>query len=83
MSFIEHLHLLRRLDQLIRRKATGTPQAFARQLCVSRASLYRHLDLLAELGASVAYCRLRQTFHYEEEGKLYLAFVPQGEGETS
>ncbi len=79
MSFIEQLNLLKRMDQLIRRRATGTPQAFARQLCVSRASLYRHLDLLAELEAPVAYCRLRQTFHYETEGKLYVAFVSQEE----
>ena len=79
MSFIDHLDLLRRMDQLIRRKATGSPRAFAQRLDLSKASLYRHLDLLAELGASVVYCRLRQTFYYETEGRLYVAFVSQEE----
>ena len=79
MSFIEQLNLLTRMDQLIRRKGTGTPQAFAQRLGLSKASLYRHLDLLTKLDASVAYCRLRQTFYYETEGKLYVAFVSQGE----
>jgi len=77
MSFIEHLDLLTRMDQWIRRKGTGTPQAFAQRLGLSKASLYRHLDLLTKLGASVAYCRLRQTFYYETEGRLSVAFVSQ------
>ena len=79
MSFLAHLDLLTRMDQLIRRKSTGTPQAFAQRLGISTASLYRHLDHLAALGASVVYCRLRQTFYYETEGRLYVAFVSQGE----
>jgi len=76
MSFIDRLDLLTHMDLLIRRKATGTPQAFAQRLGMSRAQLYRHLDELNLMGASVAYCHLRQTFYHQRPGKLIIAFAP-------
>ncbi len=83
MPFIDRLDLLRRMDLLIRRKATGTPQTFARRLGMSRATLYCHLDELNQMGASVAYCRLRQTFYHQKEGRLIMAFVPYEAGRES
>ncbi|MEZ5043646.1 MAG: HTH domain-containing protein [Saprospiraceae bacterium] len=73
MSFLEHLNLLRRIDALIRRKATGNYIQLSKKLGVSQASIYRYLDDLRSLGAPVVYCRLRQSFYYSEpyELKIY------------
>lgn len=70
MTLFEHLHRLRRLDALIRRKATGRPEDLARRLDVSRATLFRYIEDLRAFGAPVAYDKERQTYRYEEPFEL-------------
>ena len=72
MNFLDHLALVKRLDALIRRKATGTPTQLAQRLEISRASLYRYIDDLKGLGAPIAYCYHRRSYLYEEEFFLSL-----------
>lgn len=72
MTLLEQLNILKRLDNLIRRKATGNTNQLAVQLEISRASVYRYLDTLRALNAPIAYCRNRSSFYYQKEYVLKL-----------
>ena len=65
MTLFEQLDHFQRINDYIRRKATGTPDEFAKRLKLSRRTLYRHIDELKSLGAEISYCRNTQTFYYE------------------
>ncbi len=65
MTLLEHLRISKRLNDLIRRKATGTPAQLAHRLGISRATLYRFIRDFKELGAPIKYCTTRQTYYYE------------------
>ena len=70
MTVFEQLSLLKRLDLLIRRKATGTPMQLARRLGVSRASVFRYLNELKSVGAPIQYCKVRPRYFYEYHFEL-------------
>lgn len=72
MNFIAQIQMIRRLDALIRRKGTGTPEELASRLEISRATVFRHLDDLKTLGAPLKFSRDRQSYYYEEEFELRL-----------
>jgi predicted DNA-binding transcriptional regulator YafY len=61
MNFAERVEYNKRLDGLIRRKSTGTPEELAARLKKSRASIYNHIDDLRSLGAEIAYCKKSKT----------------------
>lgn len=67
MRYLERVRILQRLDDLIRRKATGTPVDCANRLDVSRATFFRLLDELKSLDAPICYCRNRESYFYEED----------------
>ncbi len=67
MSIIKYIERLRRMDDLIRRKATGTPDEFASRLGLGKSVLMQELCELKELGAEIAYCRERKSYCYEQE----------------
>lgn len=67
MKFTDQLHIVKRLDSLIRRKATGSPEELANKVKLSRASIYRHIEILKELGAPVKYNKKQKCFFYEED----------------
>ncbi|MCB0530192.1 MAG: hypothetical protein KDC61_06190 [Saprospiraceae bacterium] len=73
MTFIEHVELLRRMDHLIRRKATGRYDDFARRIGISVASLFRRLDELKMLGAEIQYCSRRQSYFYNNAFSFWRA----------
>ena len=58
-SLLQLKHVLR-LHDLIKRKATGDPQAFADRMGFSRATLFRHLDGLRSMDADIDYDKNRQ-----------------------
>lgn len=68
MRLDEKLKQLRRLDDLIRRKATGTPDQLATKLEVSRRTVFRLIEYLKMFGAPIAYCGYKQRYYYLEEG---------------
>ena len=79
MSFLDNLDRIQRLHALIRRKATGAPHQLAHRLDVSRATVYRYLEELKALGAPLAYCRLRQTYYYENDFDLVFQVISKNE----
>lgn len=67
MSLLKYIDRLKRMDDLIRRKATGTPEEFAIRLGLGKSVLMDELRELRELGADINYCRTRQSYYYERE----------------
>ena len=83
MTHHELLALLERMDRLIKRRATGSPQVFATHLGISPSTLYTYLDLLRERGAPVAYCRWRRSYYYQAQGRLVIGVLAEATPEKS
>jgi hypothetical protein len=66
--------LMERIDKLIRRKATGTPQEMAERLNISKASLYRILEVMKEFGAPIDYCSSEGSYVYSHDVNFYCGF---------
>ncbi len=75
MSAIKYINRLKRIDRLIRLKATGTPSEFADRIGMSERNLYHHLQMLKELGAPLGYNQTRNSYVYAEGGRLEIRFV--------
>jgi hypothetical protein len=70
----KRFQLLQELDQFIQNKTTGDSNEFAKQLGISRSTLFEYLGLLKELGAPIQYDRAACTFYYVDHGKFYFEF---------
>ena len=64
---IEQLKILKRVDYLINRKATGTSDQLATRLNISRRSVFRLLDELKAIDAPVQFSKHYQSYVYKEE----------------
>lgn len=64
-----------RLDYFIHIKATGTPKQLAAKLNIGERSVRGYISVLKELGAPIIYCRKRNTYYYQEEGRFYCKFL--------
>jgi len=62
---IKHIDMIKRIDQLIRMQATGTPEMLADKLKISRAKLYRKIQLMRDLEAPIIYDIGLQSYIYE------------------
>lgn len=69
--------LVERIDQLIRLRATGTPQEFANQLNISKASLHRILEIMKQLGAPIEYSLSHQSYVFKYKVKFLCGFYPK------
>lgn len=75
MASLKYVHRLQRMDNLIARRATGSPEAFAQRMGLCRSELMNCLNELRQLGAEIAYCRNRQSYYYPEGKRLFVGFV--------
>jgi len=74
MSLIEKLNQIERLDNLIRRKATGTPRELAERLDLSERQVYNVIRNMKELGAPVYFSTLHQSYCYEHNVTFTFGF---------
>lgn len=74
MKFLHQVERLKRMHQLIKRKATGTPQQFANRLNLSERRVYQLLKLMKELDAPIYFDRERNSYCYEYEYQLTVSF---------
>lgn len=70
----ESFKTIERLDQLIRIKATGSPDFLANRLGISRRSLTNYLSFMKENGAPIKFCFYRQSYYYDEDGFFKISF---------
>ena len=69
MILVEQMRLVRRIDDNIGRKKTGTAQEFASFLGISRTQLFCYFDALRTFEAEIAYCKFRRTYYYVDDRK--------------
>lgn len=79
MSILKYIDRLKRMDDLIRRKATGSAIEFAEKLEISPSQLFQDLKEMRALGAPIDYCPKRKSYFYGKEGKLVLDFTNEGQ----
>src|SRR5437899_2833143 len=79
MSLLKYLERAKRIDDLIRRKATGNAEEFSHKLGISRSVLMEHIRDLRDLGAPIRFCDIRHSYYYEEE----FSFIIRGRAEMS
>ena len=72
MSLLKYIYRLKRMDDLIRRKATGDSDEFAKKIGISRSVLMENLREMRQLGASIAYCQIRNSYQYIDEFDLII-----------
>ena len=75
MTFMEQIEALERLHELIKRKATGTPEQLANKFGVSVGTIKNMINTLKNKGLPVRYCRDRETYYYEHEVELWLFVI--------
>jgi predicted DNA-binding transcriptional regulator YafY len=66
-KILKRISQLSRLDDFIRRKATGTPIELAEKLNLSERTIFNLLDELRALGASIEYDKFRESYFYSED----------------
>ena len=64
MDIVKYFDRIRAMDSCIRRKATGTPEQFARKIGLSRSALMEYIKLLKELNAPIEYDTHRKSYYY-------------------
>lgn len=67
MSLLKYIDRLKRMDDLINRKATGNVEAFAEKLGISRSQLLQDLKELRESGAPIEFNTKRQCYMYTRQ----------------
>ena len=66
MKVFEYIDRISMMHKLVSRQKTGTPEEFAKQLGVSRTSLYELIDELRLRGVPIAYSKSAKTFFYRQ-----------------
>lgn len=69
------INRFRRIDDLIRRKATGTPAQLAAKLGIAESTMYAFIKVMKDLGAPIYYDKDRASYCYENEGKFIIGFT--------
>lgn len=70
MKNLKTLERLQQLHQRILQENTGTPKQLANYMSISERSLYRLVEQLKDLNATIGYNRVRNTYYYEDDFEL-------------
>ncbi|HEY9169858.1 MAG TPA: hypothetical protein VIN72_10250 [Lutibacter sp.] len=66
MKLLKGLERLEKINHLIKRKCTGSPEDFAQNLGISRGHLYRLISVLNDYGACIECSRKLNSFYYQQ-----------------
>ena len=78
MSLLKYIDRLKRMDDLIQRKATGSAREFSEKMNVSQSQLFLELKEMRELGAPIEYCSVTRSYYYLKNCRLILDFKAEG-----
>ena len=70
----KYISRLERIDYLIRKKATGTPEELAQRLGIHVSKVYETISYLKSLGAPISYSIDRQSYYYQSPGGFSFRF---------
>lgn len=80
MSFIKYLRRLEFVNYLIKKKATGNLDNFARKNGISKRAMSDFINQLRDMGADIRYDRTRKTYYYSTNGEIVCSkFMEYGE----
>ena len=68
------LQRLHQMDYYIRNANTGAPNELALKIRTSERQIYRYVELLKKLGASIEFCNKRKTYYYSKDGGFNFKF---------
>ncbi|ANQ50920.1 HTH domain-containing protein [Flammeovirga sp. MY04] len=74
MKLQEQLLRIKRIDDLIRRKATGTPQELATKMDISDRTLRNLISMMKDMGAEIHYDQLRGSYTYTRPFYFFFGF---------
>ena len=74
MNFIKQMERIKKIHLLISTEKTGSPDAFAQKLNLSRRQLYNELEIIKNLDATIKYSKKRESFYYGETFDLELKY---------
>ena len=66
MKLLKQMERIKKINHLIEKEATGSPEDFAQNLGISRGHLYRLISVLNDYGASIEYSRKLNSFYYPQ-----------------
>lgn len=72
MEFIRQIERLQLMNKLIREKRTGSPEALAERLGVSRRQLYVYLEYLKDMGVDIQFSRRLNSFVFACEKHVHI-----------
>lgn len=75
MTFSEQIAALERLHQLIKLKATGSPEQLADRFSVSVGTIKNLIKIFKDRDLPIRYSRSRQTYLYEQEVEIHLFYI--------
>lgn len=75
MKLLDKIQQIERLDELIRRKSTGSPQELANKLNISKRAVFRLMELMKNLDAQIYFCRERNSYCYKKDVKFEFGFI--------
>jgi predicted DNA-binding transcriptional regulator YafY len=75
MAIDTYFERIFRIDRLIRLKATGSPADLAQRLEISESGLYRYISYMRLMGAPIIFCKYRNSYMYEDNGKFQIGFM--------
>ena len=75
MGLINDKDQYERLDKLIRRRSTGSPDDLAKKFNTSKSTISRMIKEMQLIGCPIYFCRVSNSYCYEYKGKLILGFV--------
>lgn len=74
MKAIQQLERLKRINELIKAKCTGRPEMLCNKLNISRRQLFKDLEFFKDLGAEIAYSKIRETYYYPNGHELDISY---------
>lgn len=77
MNEIKYLERLKRINEIIKSKSSGTPKEFAQKLKISESHLYCCINEMKEMGAPVDYDRNLRYYFYTKKFDLKVSYSVQ------
>lgn len=79
-ALIKAIKRLEYANYLIKKRATGDLETFAKKMKLSKSVVKELLNQMRELGAKISYDRNKNTYYYEEDGEFCISkFMQYGE----
>ncbi len=79
-ALVKTIKRLEYVNFLIKKRATGDLETFARKMKLSKRSMAEILAEMREMGASISFDRSKRTYYYAEEGEFCISkFLRYGE----